>query len=293
MIRRPIHAAAALLCAVLACPAAQKYPPIRIAGNLYYVGDEDLASFLIVTPKGDILVNTGFEYSIAEIRERMQTLGFKTADIKILLVTHAHSDHAAGMADMKRLTGAKMLAIEQEKPLLESGGKTDYLFGSSGWFKPVKVDQVFHDGDKIALGGVELTAHLTPGHTKGSVSYSFAVEDAGRTYQVLIANLPTVNPGTVLVKNPTYPHIAEDYQKTFDALGAMTCDIYLASHAGQFGLLAKWQPGAAYDPQRFVDPWGLQRVLSRLEMSFDRELEEQREEEKALEDRKHFRDLPK
>jgi len=282
-----IRLAALFVCAT-ACLAAQKYPPIHIVANLYYVGDEDLASFLIVTPKGDILINTGFEYSVPEIRERMKELGFKASDIKILLVTHAHSDHAAGMADIKRLTGAKMMAIEQEAPLLESGGQTDYLFGSSGWFKPVKVDKIFHDGDTIELGGVALTAHLTPGHTKGSVSYSFAVEDNGRTYQVLIANLPTVNPGTVLVKNPKYPHIAEDYQHTFDILSAMTCDIYLASHAGQFGLLAKWKPGAPYDPNRFVDPWGLQRVLGRLENSFDAELEEQREEDRALEERKHI-----
>lgn len=279
-----------LACAAT-CVAAQKYPPIHIAGNLYYVGDNDLASFLIVTPKGDILVNTGFEYSVAEIDERMKELGFHVRDIKILLVTHAHSDHAAGTADMKRLSGAKLMAIEEEAPLLESGGKTDYLFGPTGWFKPVKVDQIFHDGDKIELGGTELTAHLTPGHTKGSVSYTFAVEDGDRTYRVLIANLPSLNPGTVLVKNPKYPKIAEDYQRTFDILSGMTCDIFLASHAGQFGLTAKWRPGAPYDPKRFVDPLGLQRVLGHLEMSFDSELEEQQEEEKAIEDRKHFRDV--
>jgi metallo-beta-lactamase class B len=282
--RVSLFAAAALVCA-----GAQTYPPIHIAGNLYYVGDDDLASYLIVTPQGDILINTGFEYAVPEIRERMKQLGYKLGDIKMLLVTHAHSDHAGGNADMKRETGAKMLAIEQEAPLLESGGKTDYLFGSAGWFKPVKVDRIFHDGDKIELGGTELTAHLTPGHTKGSVSYSFAVEDHGRTYQVLIANLPTVNPGTALVKNPKYPKIAEDYQRTFDVLGAMSCDIYLASHAGQFGLLAKWRPGAEFNPDRFVDQFGLARVLGRLEMQFDGELEEQREEEKAIEDRKHFK----
>jgi metallo-beta-lactamase class B len=278
-----------LFAAALTAFAAQKYPPIHIAGNLYYVGDNDLASFLIVTPKGDILVNTGFEYSVAEIQERVKELGFKISDIKILLVTHAHSDHAAGEADMKRLTGAKLWSIEQEAPLLESGGKTDYLFGSSGWFKPVKVDKIFHDGDKIELGGTELTAHLTPGHTKGSTSYTFAVEDSGRTYQVLIANLPSINGGTEFIKNPKYPQIAEDYQHTFDVLSSLTCDIYLASHAGQFGLLAKWKPGDAYDPNRFVDPWGLPRILARLENTFDTELAEQREEAQALEERKHFK----
>jgi len=273
------------------CQAAQTYPPIHIAGNLYYVGDDDLASFLIVTPQGDILINTGFEYSVPEIRDRMKQLGYKLTDIKILLVTHAHSDHAGGNADMKRESGAKMEAIQQEAELLESGGKTDYLFGSSGWFKPVKVDRVFHDGDKIELGGTELTAHLTPGHTKGSVSYSFQVQDNNRTYEVLIANLPSINPGTILVKNPKYPKIAEDYQHTFDVLGGMQCDIFLASHAGQFGLIAKWRPGAEFNPDRFLDPFGLPRVLEHLETQFDTDLEEQREEEKAIEDRKHFKDV--
>jgi metallo-beta-lactamase class B len=121
----------ALVCLAAAMPllAANTpiFPPFRILGNLYYVGDDDLASYLIVTPQGSILINTGFEFSVPEIRSRMKTLGFRFADIKILLVTHAHGDHAAGMATMKKLTGAKMLAMEREAPLLESGGKTDYL----------------------------------------------------------------------------------------------------------------------------------------------------------------------
>jgi metallo-beta-lactamase class B len=269
----------------------QSYPPIHIAGNLYYVGDDDLASFLITTPQGDILINTGFEYAVPEIRDRMKQLGFKLTDIKILLVTHAHSDHAGGNADMKKESGAKMWSIEQETELLETGGKTDYLFGSTGWFKPVKVDNVFHDGDKIELGGTALTAHLTPGHTKGSVSYSFEVQDNNRTYHVLIANLPSINSGTLLVKNPKYPKIAGDYQHTFNVLGAMQCDIFLSSHAGQFGLLSKWRPGSEYNPDRFLDPFGLPRILERLETQFDTDLEEQREEEKAIEDRKHFKDV--
>src|SRR5579871_3432381 len=133
--------------------SAQKlFPPLRIVGNLYYVGDEDLASYLIVTPQGDILVNTGYEYSVPEIKARVEKLGFKLTDIKILLVTHAHSDHAAGQAEMKRLTGAKMLAMQEEVELLETGGKTDFLFGNSNWFPPVKVDRALKDGEKIELG---------------------------------------------------------------------------------------------------------------------------------------------
>ncbi len=254
------------------------------------MGDSDLASFLIVTGKGDILINTGFEFSVPEIRARMQTLKFRFADIKILLVTHAHSDHAAGMAKIKRLTGAKMLAIEQEVPLLETGGKTDYLFGISGWFTPVKVDRVFKDGDKIELGGTELTAHLTPGHTKGSVSYSMEIVENGRTYHVLIANLPTINPGTVFLHNPEYPEIAEDYARTFRILEALPCDVFLTSHASQYGLRQKYGPGMHYSPDTFVDPDGYHRVLAHEEAAFLDQLAEERQEDQAMRDRLHFKD---
>jgi metallo-beta-lactamase class B len=266
-------------------------PPIHIAGNLYYVGDTDLAAFLVVTPKGDILINSGFEYSVKEIRERMKVLGFRFNDIKILLATHAHSDHVAAMATIKRLTGARMLALEQEAELLETGGKTDYLFGSAGWFPPVRVDQTFKDGGTIELGGTTLTAHLTPGHTKGSTSYTMNITENGREYHVLIANLPVLNEGAVLIKNPRYPGIVADYGRTFDVLRQLPCDIYLTSHAGQFGLRAKFHSGQKYSPDAFVDPYGLPRILSRLETEFEMELDEQEQEAQAIEDRKHFKDV--
>jgi metallo-beta-lactamase class B len=272
--------------------SAALFPPLRIVGNVYYVGDDDLASFLIVTPKGDILVNTGFEYSVEEIRARMKTLGFKITDIKILLVTHAHSDHAAAMATMKRVTGAKLMAIEEETPLLESGGKTDYLFGSSGWFPPVKVDRQFKDGDKIELGGTALTAHLTPGHTKGSVSYSMDVAESGRTYHVLIANLGSINPGTEFLHNERYPKIREDYAATFRIQKELPCDVFLASHASQFGLLAKWKPGMPYDPERFVDPEGYRRAVERLEQRYLATVQQQRDEDKASRDHVNFKQIP-
>ena len=269
------------------------FPPFRILGNLYYVGDDDLASYLIVTPQGSILINTGYEFSVPDIRSRMKTLGFQFTNIKILLVTHAHSDHAAGMATMKKLTGAKMLAMEREAPLLESGGKTDYLFGSNGWFNPVKVDRTFQDGDKIELGGTELTAHLTPGHTKGSTSYTFDITEGGRTYHVLIANLGTINPGTVLVHNPNYPDIAGDYAQTFRILRALPCDIFLTSHASQFGLFSKYRPGMSYDPDRFLDHGIYLRVIDRQENAFLEQLEEEKADDQAWRDHKQFKDVPR
>src|SRR5581483_7081335 len=271
--------------------SAQKiFPPIRIVGNLYYVGDGDLASYLVVTPKGSILINTGFEYSVPEIQSRVRSLGFRVNDIKILLVTHAHSDHAAGQAKMKKLTGAKMVAMKEEVELLESGGKTDYLFGSSGWFPPVKVDRVLQDGDKIELGGVAITAYLHPGHTKGSTSYAMEIAEGGKTYRVLIANLGNINEGTALLHNPKYPKVAQDYARTFEAQKNLPCDIFLTSHAGQFGLHAKWHPGDGYDPERFVDPAGYFRAVTRSEDRFLRQLEEERAEDKAWKDHLNFKD---
>jgi metallo-beta-lactamase class B len=267
------------------------FPPFRIVGNLYYVGDDDLASFLIVTPKGSILINTGFEFSVPEIRSRIKTLKFRPDDIKILLVTHAHSDHAAGMATMKKLTGAKMLAMERERELLETGGKTDYLFGSNGWFNPVKVDRTFKDGDKIELGGTELTAHLTPGHTKGATSYTLDIAENGRTYHVLIANMGTVNPGTVLLHNHEYPDIAHDYEETYRILRALPCDIFLTSHASQFGIFAKYHPGMPYNPDRFLDHGIYLRAIDREENAFYEQLEQEEAEDQAWRDHKQFKDV--
>jgi metallo-beta-lactamase class B len=267
------------------------FPPFRILGNLYYVGDDDLASYLIVTARGSILINTGFEFSVPEIRSRIKTLGFRFADVKMLLVTHPHSDHAAGMATMKKLTGAKMLAMEQEVPLLESGGKTDYLFGSNGWFNPVKVDRTFKDGDKIELGSTELTAYLTPGHTQGSTSYTLDIAEGGRTFHVLIANLGTINPGTVLFHNPEYPNIASDYARTFRILRGLPCDVFLTSHASQFGLFSKYRPGMLYNPERFLDHGIYLRVIDRQETSFLQQLEEEQAEDQAWRDHKQFKDV--
>jgi len=284
----------ALLLAFLLPPllSAQKLlPPLRIVGNLYYLGDNDLASYLVVTSKGDILINTGFEYSVPEIQSRVRTLGFQPKDIKILLVTHAHSDHAAGQAKMKKLTGAKMFAMREEVELLETGGKTDYLFGSSGWFPPVKVDRVLVDGEKIELGGSIITAYLHPGHTKGSTSFAMEIPEAGKTYRVLVANLGNINDGTVLLHNPKYPRIIQDYGRTFQAQKELSCDIFLTSHAGQFGLLSKWRPGDVYDPDRFVDPAGYARAVARTEYRYLRQLEEERNEERAWKDHLNFKDV--
>jgi len=290
-VLRPLRALMLLAAMPLLAPAQKLFPPFRIIGNVYYVGETDLTSYLIVTPQGNILINTGFDFSVPEIRERIKTLGFKFSDIKILLVTHAHSDHAGGMATMKKLTGARMLAEEEEATLLDTGGKTDFLFGSAGWFNPVKVDGTFKDREKISLGGTDLTAYWMPGHTKGSTSYGLDVTENGKTYHVLIANLANINPGTALLHNPKYPKIAEDFERTFRVQKEVPCDVFLSSHAGQFGLLRKWHPGLPYDPERFVDPEGYLRAVERSEARSREQLQEERDEEKAWHDHLQFKDV--
>jgi metallo-beta-lactamase class B len=259
---------------------SRPFPPFRIVGNLYYVGTYDLACYLIATPAGNILINTGLADSARQIRSNIETLGFKFSDTKLLLATHAHFDHVSAMAEVKRLTGARLAATEAEVTLFESGGKTDFRFGEdkSAWFQPVHVDEKLQDGQKVGLGGVELTVHLHPGHTKGAASYEFTEEDGGRTYRVLIANLPSINPGVRLIDNPKYPNIMGDYAHTLATLKELHPDIFLASHASQFGLHRKYQPGDNYQPIRFVDPAGYRTAVEQLQAAFDAQLERERAE---------------
>jgi metallo-beta-lactamase class B len=254
------------------------FPPLRIVGNLYYVGTYDLACYLIVTPAGNILINTGLAGSAAQIRANVEALGFRFTDIKLLLATHAHFDHVSAMAEVKRMTGAKLAATEPEVALFESGGKTDFRFGEdqTAWFQPVHVDQMLKDGEKVGLGGTELTVHLHPGHTKGAASYEFTVPEDGHDYRVLIANLPSINPGVTLLKNPKYPTIMADYAHTLAVLKELHPEIFLASHAGQFGLHRKYQPGDGYQATRFVDPAGYRAAVDALQAAFDAQLVRER-----------------
>jgi metallo-beta-lactamase class B len=180
------------------------FPPLRIVGNLYYVGTYDLAVYLITTNAGSILINTGINDSVPGIRSNIEALGFKFADIKLLLATHGHWDHVAGMAEVKRLTGARMLMQEDDASMLEDGGNSDYRHpkGRGAIYEPVKVDQRLKDGDKVRLGDVELTVLHHPGHTKGATSFMYQVRERGRTYNVLIANMASINPGVTVSGMP-------------------------------------------------------------------------------------------
>jgi metallo-beta-lactamase class B len=270
-IKRTLAVFAAAVCA-LAQPNAEwttPFPAHRIVGNLYYVGTYDLACFLIATPRGNILINTGVGDSAPLIQASIESLGFKLKDTKILLTTQAHFDHVAAMAEMKRRTGAKLLATDGDAPVLEDGGKSDPLFTAANFmFEPVKVDGRIKDRQKISLGGTDLIAYSHPGHTRGSVSYGLAIPENGRTYRVLIANIGSINPGTVLIGNKKYPKISGDYAHTFQDQKKLECDIFLASHASQYQLHQKWKPGQVYNPNTFVDPEGYKAAVDRSEAAY-------------------------
>src|SRR5690349_13123116 len=206
--------------------------PFRIAGNLYYVGTYDLGCYLIATPQGHILINTGLAESVEMIEKNMAQLGFKFSDIKILLTTQAHFDHVAGMAEIKKQTGAKMMVDEKDAKALADGGVSDYYFhGEEPLFIPVKADRLLHDHDTISLGGTKLELLHHPGHTQGSCSYLVTVKDEHKSYTVLIANIPTILDTAKLHGTPEYPDIAKDYAFTFDAMKKVQFDLWVASHA--------------------------------------------------------------
>jgi metallo-beta-lactamase class B len=246
------------------------FPPFRIIGNIYWVGSYDLSTYLITTPQGNILINTGVGDTAKQIKASVEQLGFKLADTRILTATHGHFDHVAGMAELKRMTGARLVVSEGDKELLESGGAADFRFGDTpgARFEPVKVDRTFKDGDDISLGGTVLTAHHHPGHTKGATSFTVNVQEAGKTYRVIIANMGSINPGVTVSGMPKYPGIAQDYARTFRAQKDMSIDVWLASHAAQFRMHEKYKPGDAFNPERFVDPAGFLAAVRQLEKTY-------------------------
>ena len=236
-------------------------------GNVYWVGTYDLSSFLITTPAGHILINTGLAESVPQIESGIEQLGFKFSDIKILTATHSHFDHVAGLAEIKRATGARLMMSEQDADVLESGGKFDFRWGDdrSMWFEPVKVDRKLKNGDRIELGGVVLTVHLHPGHTKGATTFTFDIYENNRLYRVGIVNMASINPGVRVSGMPKYPDIRQAYAATFHDQKELKIDVWLASHAAQFNLHNKYQPRDAYNPDRFVDPDGYRAAVVRLE----------------------------
>ena len=246
------------------------YQPFRIAGNLYYVGTYDLACYLITTPQGNILINTGLAASAAQIKNNIKALGFKLNDTKILLTTQSHYDHVGAMAAIKKSTGAQLMVDEKDADVLATGGSSDYALGQYGTsFKPVTADRLLHDRDTILLGNVQLLMLHHPGHTKGSCSFLFTVKDDQQSYKVLIANMPSIVTDKAFSAIPTYPEISSDYAYTLTAMKNISFDIWLASHASQFELHEKHKPGDAYNPTAFKDQQGYNAAISDLQKEYE------------------------
>jgi metallo-beta-lactamase class B len=279
-----------LLCAFVSVPCAfaqaspdwsEPFPPFQIAGNLYYVGTKGLASYLITTPKGNILINSDLDSTVPLLEASIQKLGFRFKDTKILLISHAHWDHDAGSARIKQLTGARYMVMDADVPVVESGGKADFQYGHNPamFYEPVKVDRTLHDGDEVKLGDSVLVAHLTPGHTKGC-TWTMKVHDGANTYNVVIVGSPNVNPGYKLVGNTTYPQIAEDYERMWRVLRSLPCDIFLGAHGSYFGLEEKYARRNSSTVNPFLDHDGYVKYVAAKEQEFHTELARQRHGDK-------------
>ncbi|MEO8870490.1 MAG: subclass B3 metallo-beta-lactamase [Granulicella sp.] len=253
------------------------HAPFRIADNLYYVGSKDLASYLITTPQGDILINSNLASSPAQIKENVEALGFHFSDIKILLISHAHWDHDAGSAEILRLTGAKYDVMDADVPVVESGGRKDFFYGNSkdSLYAPAKVDRTLHDGDEVRLGNAVLVAHLTPGHTKGCTTWTMKVTDRGKTYNVVIIGSTSINPGYRLTGDPRYPQMSVDFQRTFRILHSLPCDIFLGAHGQYYGMLDKYARMKAGSANPFIDPQGYKSFVDEREQVYRTELAKQ------------------
>jgi metallo-beta-lactamase class B len=244
------------------------FPAFKIAGNLYYVGTADLAVYLINTPQGNILINSDFTEDVPLIHKSIEQLGFKYADTKILLISHAHGDHDEGMGLIKKETGARLMVMDADVPAEESTAA-----GRPG----AHVDRILHDGDTVELGGAKLTAHLTPGHTKGCTTWTMQVQDGGRTLNAVIVGSPNVNAGYLLVGNKDYPQIAQDYVKAFKVLKGLPCDLFLGAHGGYFGLKAKYEKMKAGATNPLIDPDGYKADVAERDATFQKEWKRQQE----------------
>ncbi len=242
--------------------------PFRIIGDIYYVGASGVSSFLITTPQGHILIDGGFEETVPLIRDGVRKLGFRFEDIELLLNSHAHLDHAGGLARLKESTGAAIVMSEADAALLSRGGRGDFLpLGDAlATYPPARADRLIGDGDRVSHGGVTLTAHLTPGHTKGCTTWTMTVTEGGDRHEVVFVGGAGVLPGVRLVDNPKYPGMDDDFARTFHRLKSLPCDVFLAPHGFHFDLEEKARRLATgEEPNPFIDPVGYRSFIDRSE----------------------------
>ena len=250
-------------------------PPQQLIGNVYYVGASGVSSYLITTSEGHILLDTGFADTVPIIQRSVEQLGFRLADVKIILSSHAHVDHVGGHARMKELTGAQIYMSAADARTLASGGADDYIQWPKETilYTPVAADHLVADGERVTLGGVTLTAHLTPGHTRGATTWTMDVLDRGITRHVVFFSSASINPGTRLLDNPLYPDFVYDFETTFSKLAALPCDVFFAPHGGQFAMAEKFarlQRAEGENP--FIDPAGWKKLLGESERAFREQL---------------------
>ena len=248
--------------------------PFRIADNLYHVGASDSAVYLIVGKGGMILLDGGFADDAEAVLANVEALGFDPRRIRYLLNSQAHQDHAGGLAAIKARTGARMLASTGDKAILERGGTGDFAFGDRMPFPPVKVDRVVADGDRVDVGGAAVTAHLTPGHTKGCTSWSMRARDGGRTHDALFVCGASA-PGYRLVGNADYPGVMADFRASFAKWRRLKCEMFLGAHGSYFGLAEKRARIGAGRANPFVDPAGCRRFLAEAERGIEAQAREQ------------------
>jgi metallo-beta-lactamase class B len=275
-----------LLLPLMACAARAQYQPanaewnrpvepFKIVGNVYYVGAASVSSFLITTPQGHILLDAGYRETAPLVEAGIRKLGVRVEDIKLLLASHAHTDHAGGLAAIKARTKARFVANPRDAEQFARGGKGDFKYGDQLAFPPVKPDGVFRDGEQIRLGDVTLTAHFTPGHTKGCTTYSAKIPEGARVYDVVFPCSLTA-PEYQLVGNTKYPEIVRDYESSFAKLAALPCDVFTGGHSWDFGMDDKrkaLQTGAA---NPFVDPQGYRAWEKKSEDAFHKQLADEK-----------------
>ena len=234
--------------------------PFRIIDNIYYVGSSDLTSYLITTPSGHILLDSGAPETVPQILQNISRLGFKPEDVEVLINSHAHFDHAGGLGALRRLTGAKLLMSREDAALAARGGKNDPQFGDRFLFEPFRTDGAVRDQEPVKLGGVSMVPHITPGHTKGCTTWTMNVNEGGQQYKAVFVCSVSA-PDYKLVDNPAYPNAIEDYRRTFKTLRALKPDVFLASHASFFNMLAK--KDRPRTPNPFIDREGYVSFLDR------------------------------
>ncbi len=253
----------------------QPFKPFKIIGNIYYVGTSSLGCYIIKTNAGLILLDTALQESSPIVRANIESLGFKLKDVKVMISSHAHFDHVAGHAEMKAATGAKVYAMKGDVEIMQSGGQKGF-HPIKPFYKPFKVDKTLKDGEVVRLGGVAMTAHLTPGHTEGNTAWTMVVEENGKKYNVVFTCSLSINPGVRMINNPTWAGVGDAYAKSFATLKTLPCDVFLGPHAPFFDMEEKVKRLGS-QPNPFIDGQGFRDFIEMNEKAYKAQIQHERD----------------